>query len=163
VNVAAAADRPRSLRIAGTCWYLAIAAGAFETVLAAGHAVAEDDLSLPAVLAQVVFRVMVFALAAWLTRELLRGRSSARTALTVLLSVVGLLSLLIGPVEWLAEGHRPTEAFRGTGGYDLTFAASRLLHVLAVLSATVAMYRPTASRYLGRGRAARLGSMTATR
>ena len=152
MTVVVVSDRPRSVTIAGGCWLVAIAAGAFETVLAAVHAVITDELPMSSVLAQVLARLLVFTLACWLTQQLLRGRNAARIALTVLLSVFGLLSLLIGPVEWLADGHRTADAFRQLDAYDVTFAVSRLLHVLAVIAATIAMYRSGASRWFSTAR-----------
>lgn len=150
MNVVVVPDRPRSLTIAGGCWLVAIGAGAFETVLAAAHALITAEMTASTVLAQVLFRLLVFTLACWLTRQLLRGRNSARIALTVLLSVLGLLSLLIAPIEWLTEGHPVMDALRHLDAYDVAFRGSRVVHVLAVLVATVAMYRPEASRYISR-------------
>ena len=77
------------------------------------------------------------------------GRNAARIALTIGLSVLGLLSLLIAPIEWLTTGRQIGEALRQLSVYDATFAASRVVHVLAVVAATVLMYRPSTSRYLG--------------
>jgi len=150
-------DLPRSLVVAGRCWFVAIGAGVFETVLATCHALLTAELTVPAVAAQVSIRLVVFAVAGWLTLQLWNGRNAARIALTVVLSVLGLLSLLIGPVEWFTAGHQLREALAQLSGYDVTFAASRVVHVVAVIAATVLMYRPSANRHLG-GRRRRASS-----
>jgi hypothetical protein len=141
-------DLPRSLVVAGKWWFVAIGAAVFETVLAAAHALITAGLTLPEVLTQVVVRLIVFAAASWLTLQLLQGRNAARVALTVLLSMFGLLSLLIAPVEWLTAGHQMPEAFRDLSVYDVTFGASRVVHVLAVIFATTFMYQRSANRFI---------------
>jgi hypothetical protein len=40
------------------------------------------------------------------------------------------------------------EAFRDLSVYDVTFGASRLVHVLAVIFATIFMYQRSANRYI---------------
>jgi len=155
MTIAAAPALPRSLALAGAAWFVAIGAALFETALAAAHALTTHEFTLPAVLGQVAVRLVVFTVAAWLTLALWRGRNAARIALTIGLSVLGLLSLLIAPIEWLTTGRQIGEALRQLSVYDATFAASRVVHVLAVVAATVLMYRPSTSRYLGgRGRRA---------
>lgn len=81
-------------------------------------------------------RVLVFAVATWLTLHLLKGSNAARIALTVLLSVLGLASLLIGPIQWLMAGQAPLEALRNLTLPAALFGVSRVVHVLAVLAAT---------------------------
>jgi hypothetical protein len=81
--------------------------------------------------------------------QLWRGKGAARIALTVMLSVLGLASLLIGPVQWLTAGHSWTEMFAGVSVYDATFAVSRLVHMSAVITATILMYRRSVNRYIG--------------
>jgi hypothetical protein len=128
-------------------WLVAVAAGAFETALAVTSSMTSGRPAgdLPV---QVALRLAVFAAAGWLVLQLLAGRRWARTVLTVLLSCLGLASLLIGPIEWLAAGHAPSEALHGLTATGALFGTSRVLHVLAVLTATVAMFRPAASGYL---------------
>src|SRR5664280_1394944 len=91
VILTALPDLPRSLVVAGKWWFVAIGAAVFETVLAAAHALITAGLTLPEVLTQVLVRLVVFAAASWLTLQLLQGRNTARVALTVLLSIFGLL------------------------------------------------------------------------
>lgn len=141
---------PRVLRAAAGWWAVAVAAGAFETALAATSALRNGDDTPAVVAAQVAVRVVVFGVAALLVRQLLRGSNGARLTLTALLSVLGLASLLVGPVQWLADGHAVGDAFRDLHVADALFGASRTVHMVAVVVATVLMYRPAANRYLTR-------------
>ncbi len=57
-------------------------------------------------------RLVVFAVVGVLIAYLRRGRNWARLSLAVLLGVFGTLSLVIGPIEWLAAGHSLTAAIQ---------------------------------------------------
>lgn len=128
-----------------TAWYVAIAAGAFETVLMVGDGLARDSLSPGAAAAGAGLRVIVFAAALLLTARLARGSRAARTALLVLLGILGLGSLVVAPVVWLVAGAPGPVR---TDVVWLVFVASRLVHVGAVVAAVVWMFRPEASGWL---------------
>jgi hypothetical protein len=58
------------------------------------------------------------------------------------------LSLVIGPLTWLAEGGSLPEAIAAVDLRSLLFAASRLVHVAAIIAALVLMFHPTANAYI---------------
>jgi hypothetical protein len=138
---------PAPIRLSVTAWLVAVACGVLETPLGAGTALAAHEPPA-SVIVGVGVRVTVFGVAVWLALRLSAGRSWARVTLTLMLSVIGLASLVVDPLLWLAAGHSPAEALRGLTPAGALFGASRVTHVLAVLTATVAMYLPAANRYL---------------
>ncbi|MFI5914271.1 hypothetical protein [Dactylosporangium sp. NPDC051541] len=133
---------PVPVRRARTMWAVAIGAGIFETVLVVAGGRAGDGA-----VAGVAVRVAVFAAAAFAVARMAAGRPWARIALAVGLGVVGLLSLVVDPLLWLADGGSPVAVIRESGPVDLLFGASRVVHVAAVLAACVLMFRPAANRY----------------
>jgi 4-amino-4-deoxy-L-arabinose transferase-like glycosyltransferase len=139
---------PRSVRASFVFWLLAVAAGVLETILAATR---QPEDAYP----QVAIRFAIFAGAVFLAVNLLRGRPWARIAIAVLLSGVGLVSLVYEPIRWLLDGNSLTQAYADADGIALAFAGSRLLHVVAVLAATVLMFAPEANAYFRRRRALR--------
>ena len=136
---------PEAVRLSFVLWLVAIAAGVFETGLVVATGGAGDD-----VVSGVAVRCLAFALAAWAAFRMRAGSRGARALLAVGLGVLGLSSLLLGPVTWLLDGHRLAEAMDGASASDWLFLASRCLHVSAVLAALVAMYRPSANAFFSR-------------
>ncbi|GIH17449.1 hypothetical protein Raf01_56210 [Rugosimonospora africana] len=127
-----------------------MAAGAAESVLAVTHAVRQDQFG-PSLWADVGLRLVVYSVALALTVHFARGRRWARTALTVLLTGVGLASLVVPAVMSLLDGQSVTEALSGeTGRIAWAFVAVRLLHIACVVVASVAMYTPSANRHFAR-------------
>jgi hypothetical protein len=66
----------------------------------------------------------------------------------VLYGGLGTLSLVIGPVTWLAEGGSLTDAVAGADLGSVLFAASRAVHLGAVMAAVALMFHPAANTYL---------------
>jgi len=139
---------PTSVRASFTLWLIAVGAGVFETILAASRQ-SEDAYS------QVAIRLAIFAGAVLLAVNVLRGRPWARIAIAVLLSCLGLLSLVYDPIQWLLDGNSVTQWYADADTATRAFAFSRLLHVVAVLAATALMFVPEANAYFRRDRALR--------
>lgn len=132
------------------CWALAIVAALFETALVVGD-VGGASPHGAALWVGAGVRLAVFAVATVLIVRLARGGRVARVALTVLLSIVGLASIVVPAAQSMADGHDLLEAFADGGRLPVAFAVSRLVHVAAVVAATVAMWWPGAlSRAAGR-------------
>ncbi len=140
----AAVSVPRSVRWSIVCWFTALAAGVVETAI---WALTSQEYHAAV---QLPVRAAVYLIATALIIQLGRGRGWARFALTVLLGVVGLLSLLAEPFSWLAAGGSTAEFLAAADGATLAVLAVRIAHVAAALAALVLMYRPTANVFFGR-------------
>ncbi|MDA3644659.1 hypothetical protein LZ318_23800 [Saccharopolyspora indica] len=123
---------PEAVRTSILLWLIAIGAGVVETLLNVLPSL--QDLLLPGAI-----RMLVYAALATLVLQLSHGRNWVRIALAVLLGGVGLLSM-VGPA--LAGGiELPAEP----SGW--VFLVVRVAHVLAVVGAMIAMFRPAANRF----------------
>ncbi|WP_135335636.1 hypothetical protein [Streptomyces sp. MZ04] len=138
---------PPPVHAAFALWITAVAAGVFETVLAVGGLIADGDTTAGETAGGLLLRMTVFSVAVLLAVQLRHGRNWARWALAVGLGGFGTLSLVIGPVQWLADGHSPLDAFRDLGVMDALFGASRVLHLSAVLVALALMFAPAANAW----------------
>ncbi|MEV8019930.1 hypothetical protein AB0O76_26980 [Streptomyces sp. NPDC086554] len=138
---------PPPVHTAFALWITAVAAGVFEMVLAVGGLIADGDTTAGEMAGGLLLRMTVFSVAVLLAVQLRRGRNWARWVLAVGLGGFGTLSLVVGPVQWLADGHSPLDAFRDLGVVDALFGASRVLHLSAVLGALVLMFVPAANTW----------------
>jgi hypothetical protein len=55
---------------------------------------------------------------------------------------------VIGPVTWLAEGGSLTDAVAAADLGSVLFAASRVVHLGAVIAALILMFHPAANAYI---------------
>ena len=138
---------PKQLQASFRLWLVAVAAGVFETVLVVVDATSGEVGSAAEVAVGVAVRLLVFAGAVYLAAQLRQGRNWARVALAVLLGGLGTLSLVIGPVIWLAEGGSLAEAVAAADLGSVLFAASRVVHLGAVVAALLLMFHPAANAY----------------
>ena len=143
----AAARPPRQLRASFWFWLVAVAAGLFETTLVLIDATGGEAGSVAEVAVGVSVRLLAFTGLVYLAVRLRQGRNWARIALAVLYGGFGTLSLVIGPVTWLAEGGSLADAMAAAVG-SLLFAASRLVHLAAIIAALILMFHPAANAYI---------------
>ena len=139
---------PKQLQASFRLWLLAVAAGVFETALVVVDATDGEVGSAAQVAVGVAVRLLVFTAAVYLAIQLRQGRNWARVALAVLLGGIGTLSLVVGPVTWLAEGGSLTDAVAAADLGSVLFAASRVVHLGAVIAALILMFHPAANAYL---------------
>jgi hypothetical protein len=139
---------PTQLQASLRLWLLAVAAGLFETALVVVDATNGEVGSAAQVAVGVAVRLLVFTAAVCLAIQLRLGKNWARVALAVLLGGIGTGSLVIGPVTWLAEGGSPTEALAAADLGSVLFAASRVVHLGAVIAALLLMFHPAANAYI---------------
>lgn len=145
--VSASQAPPGPVHAAFALWITAVAAGAFETVLAVGRLAADGSGSAAEIVGGLAVRLPVFAVALLLAVRMRRGQGWARILLTLGLGVVGMASMVVEPVRALAEGRTLGTALAEAGALDRVFGASRVVHVVAVLSALALMFLPAANRY----------------
>jgi hypothetical protein len=138
-------EPPIQVRAATAAWFLAIGAGIAESVLGVIGAIG-DGAPVLGLVAQILFRTIVYGgLLLVIDRSFRQGRRWSRPLLTVLLGVIGMATLVVGPISWLATNG-------DLGSVDLSwefvaFAVIRTSHVLAVIAGVVLMYRPESNRW----------------
>src|SRR5215207_11344317 len=120
---------PTQLQASFRLWLVAVAAGLFETALVVVDATSGEVGSAAEVAAGVAVRLLVFTGLVALAARLRQGRNWARVALAVLYGGLGTLSLVIGPVTWLAEGGSLADAMAAADPGSVLFAASRAVHL----------------------------------
>jgi hypothetical protein len=140
-------DPPPVVHAAAMLWLSAVALGAFEAALMVSQTLLAGDSTVTDLLPGVGFRLAVFAGAVFLALRLKRGQNWARWTLAGTLGVFGTLSLVIEPAQWLLDGGSIAEAVAGMDAMAWVFAASRILHVAAVLGAMALMFQPRANAY----------------
>ncbi|MCK2213524.1 hypothetical protein MF672_006910 [Actinomadura sp. ATCC 31491] len=139
-------DPPPVVHTAALLWLAAVAFGAFETVLVVTRELLEGAAP-GGLLPQVLFRLAIFTGAVFLALRLRHGRNWARWTLAVALGVFGTLSMVLEPLQWLLAGGDVAAATAAWSAWDWAFAASRALHVTAVLGAVTLMFQPRANAY----------------
>lgn len=143
---------PNSVKLSAVAWSGAVAAGVIESVVSVARILSEGAMA-PGDWVGLGVRVAVYVVAAALIAGLVRGSRTARLALTGLLSVLGLASLVVPAVAEIAGGSTVTAALGGEGGlFGAVFVVTRVVHIVLVVVATVAMYTPTANAHFGHSR-----------
>ena len=139
---------PRQLQASYLLWLLAVAAGVFETALVVIDATDGEVGSATQLTVGVAVRLLVFTGLVYLAAQLRQGKNWARVALAVLYGGIGTLSLVIGPVTWLAEGGSLGDAVAAADPGSVLFAASRVVHLGAVIAALILMFHPAANAHI---------------
>jgi hypothetical protein len=139
---------PPQLLVSFRLWLLAVAAGLFETALVVVDTASGEVGSAAQVTVGVAVRLLAFTGLAYLAVQLRQGHNWARVALAVLYGGLGTLSLVIGPFTWLAEGGSLADAVAAADLGSVLFAASRVVHLGAVIAALVLMFHPAANAYI---------------
>lgn len=135
---------PAAVRGAFALWVTAVAAGAFETALMVGRAPA-DGLG-----AGLAVRLAVFTAAVLVAVRMRRGAGWARITLAIGLGVLGTASLVVEPLGYLLDGGSLADALARADALEWVFGVSRTVHLAAVLTAVVLMFRPAANQYFRR-------------
>jgi hypothetical protein len=158
VPLPAAARPPRQLRASFWLWLIAVAAGLFETALVVVEVTTGEVGSAVEIAVGIAIRLVAFAGLVYLAAQLRKGRNWARIALAVLYGGFGTLSLVIGPVTWLAEGGSPADALSAADLGSVLFAASRFVHLGAIIAALILMFHPATNAYIRGKRRTRVRS-----
>jgi hypothetical protein len=139
---------PREVQASFLLWLTAVGAGVLETIirtiysLSVGSGSGEADL-----LTGVLIRVVVYAVALYIIAQMRLGKRWARLSLAVLLGGIGILSLVIDPISWLAAGNSLREVFKEADLLFFIIAPIRTVHLAAVIAALVFMFLPAANTY----------------
>ncbi|MEU4410902.1 hypothetical protein AB0F88_40895 [Streptosporangium sp. NPDC023963] len=138
---------PGSVKTAAALWFTAVGAGAFEAGLAVAGMLADGSASVADLAPEMGFRLTVFAVAIFMAVCLRRGQGWSRIALALALGIFGTLSLVMEPIQWLLDGNSLGQAVADADAMTFVFAASRIVHLAAVLAAMALMFGPTANAY----------------
>jgi len=140
---------PAAARGATALWAVAVGSGIVETLLVVVPLATAGEMET-GLWVDLGLRMFVYGVATLLVVAYRRRRRGARAGLTVLLSGVGLASMVVPAVAALAGGADLVDAVGSGGTLAPAFAAVRVVHVAAVVAATVAMYLPGASSWYRR-------------
>jgi hypothetical protein len=122
------------------CWLTAVACGVLETLV---HALTDaEDVAVG-----LSIRAVVYVLVTLLIVRLRRGERWVRLALTVLLGVIGMASLLVEPISWLIAGGAPLAFLAAADAVTWVVMALRVIHVVAVVGGLALMYSPTSNEF----------------
>jgi hypothetical protein len=141
---------PKDVRTSFVLWLTAVGAGVTETVIRVIFTMTGDPESNGLLL-----RVIVYAVAVYVAWQMRHGKGWARITLAVLLGGIGTLSLVVDPISWLAEGHSLEDFFAQANLLFVLIAPIRAVHLAAVISAFVLMFRPISNDYFRTARSAR--------
>ena len=141
---------PKDVRASFVLWLTAVGAGVAETVIRVIFTLTGDPQSNGLLL-----RVIVYAVAVYVAWQMRRGKGWARITLAVLLGGIGTLSLVVDPISWLAGGHSLDDYFAQADLLFVLIAPIRAVHLAAVISAFVLMFRPVSNEYFRAARSAR--------
>lgn len=137
----------RTVNRAALLWVGAVGAGVVEAVMGVGSAVSSGQAG-GGLWAQLGVHVTAYVVASVLIAYFWQRRNWARISLTVLLTGVGLASLVVPAGMELAGGAGAVEALGGSLG--MPFAIVRAVHIACVVAASVLMYTPAANRAFAR-------------
>ncbi|GAA1094410.1 hypothetical protein [Nocardiopsis metallicus] len=148
---------PNPVRWATILWAVAIAAGITETSLAVAPGLA-DGGAVPWL--ALVTRALLYTFSALLVAWFARGHGWSRVTLVVLMTGVGLVSVLVSMGIGVLSGLGVFVGlgYEGHGVALLVRIAHTLVYVVAVVVATVAAFTPAANRYFRCSREDRLAA-----
>ncbi|WP_026929085.1 hypothetical protein [Glycomyces tenuis] len=142
---------PKQVKSAALLWAVAVAAGVAETGLAVTEIASEGGLEA-GVWVNIGLRSLVYTGAALLVVLFTQGRRWARVGLAVLLSTIGLASMVVPPALAMADGEGFVDAFGSGGELAVPFLAVRMVHIAAVVVATALMFTPSANAHFRKDR-----------
>lgn len=94
-------EPPVPVRAATAAWFLAVGAGVAESVLGV---IGADDMAWQALVAQIALRTVVYGgLFVVIDRFFRQGRDWSRHLLAGVLGIVGMATLVVGPIGWLID------------------------------------------------------------
>ncbi|MCE0767275.1 hypothetical protein LWC35_30870 [Pseudonocardia kujensis] len=129
---------PAVVALAVAFWFTALGCGVAETLVRLATPDPPGPVSLAA-------RFVLHLCLAGLVLALYSGRVAARRAVALLMGLLGTASLVVEPLRWLAAGGSVPEFLAAADGPTIAVVVLRAVHVLAVLAAVTAMFRPAAN------------------
>ncbi|QIS01351.1 hypothetical protein F5X71_02625 [Nocardia brasiliensis] len=141
---------PRAVQVAFAGFATALLAGVGEGLLRAATVLQRDFADLTNVASGLAMRLTIYSVVLLVAFRMSAGARWARLALTIGIGVLGLASLLIEPLAALLSADEFGELFAHLTAESVALGLLRAIHVVAVLIAIPAMYRPAARSYFRR-------------
>ena len=142
---------PKEVQASFLLWLTAVAAGVVETLIRVIYSLfVSSGSGGEADVTGMAIRVIVYIVAVYIIVQMRLGKRWARLSLAVLLGGIGILSLVVDPISWLAGGNSLSEVFKEADLLFFIIAPIRVIHLAAVVTALVFMFLPSANTYFRR-------------
>ena len=141
---------PRPVAVAYPALVVALLAGIAETIARAAIALDDPDVEPAGLAIGLTTRCVVYLAVLLVAIRMTHGDRWARLLLTFGVGVIGLASLLIEPMTAALDTEDLGAIITGVTVDDVLVATLRIVHILAVPIAVIAMYTPTARNYFRR-------------
>ncbi|HLU34546.1 MAG TPA: hypothetical protein VKZ61_02160 [Thermomicrobiales bacterium] len=143
---------PESLRQAAMWFTLAVIAGIAESAISVvdGVFLETGTYSSGEIIANVALRVVVYGSVLVIIRYLRQGHRWSSHALTLVLGVLGMGSLVVPYLLWLGDGNSVIAGIKGLDAVGALFAGVRVAHVVFVLLGLLSLYAGPSRRYYRR-------------
>ncbi|MFI6167536.1 hypothetical protein ACIBCN_12175 [Nocardia sp. NPDC051052] len=148
----APAQPPRPVRVAFVGLVAALLAGVAEAIVQTALLLERDEVDLAGLATGLGVRVGIYLVVLIVAIRMTHGARWARILLTFGIGVIGLLSLIIEPLAALLSADKFGDLFAHITVESALIGMFRAVHVVAVLVAIPAMYRPAARRYFSPAR-----------
>ncbi len=143
-------DPPRSVSVAFTALVTALLCGVGEAITYIAVRLDRPDTDIGSFATGLAIRGGIYLLVLGVAVRMARGSRWARMVLTFGIGVIGLASLIIEPLAAALSAKQIGDLFDHLTVAAVIAGTFRTGHILAVLVAIPAMYRPTARAYFRR-------------
>ncbi|MFX0580039.1 hypothetical protein [Nocardia nepalensis] len=140
-------DPPRSVSVAFTGLVIALLCGVGEAITYTAVQLDRPNADIGSLATGLAVRGAIYLVVLAVAVRMARGARWARIALTFGIGVVGLASLIIEPLAATLSAREIGDLFADLTASAVITATFRTGHILAVLVAIPAMYRPSARHY----------------
>lgn len=134
---------PKDVQRSFLLWLTTLAAGVAETILN----IINFDPEASQMILMLIIRLVFTGVLTAIIIQMRRGKNWARITLAILLGGIGTVSLVYDPIDWLIAGNSLREFLQNMDLAFTVFALVRVAHLMAVLTALVFMFRPSANAY----------------
>jgi hypothetical protein len=140
-------DPPRSVSVAFTGLVTALLCGVGEAITYTAVQLDRPNADIGSLTTGLAVRGVIYLVVLGVAIRMTRGARWARIVLTFGIGVIGLASLIIEPLAATLSAKEIGDLFDNLTASAMIIGTFRTGHVLAVLVAIPAMYRPSARRY----------------
>ncbi|MFI9505876.1 hypothetical protein [Nocardia sp. NPDC052566] len=140
---------PLAISVAFLAFVAALLAGVGEAIVYVTRALTDADADVGDLVPGLLMRTGIYLIVLLVAIRMTHGDRWARIVLTIGIGVVGLASLIIEPIGALLSADDFGDLFAGITADSVLIGILRGIHIVAVLIAIPAMYRPDARAYFG--------------